>query len=225
MLSNDFQRPLENLHTIKRLGLFHASTEAVKRDWRQIQETASLRLWLKKIFSSKESLKTMDFGCYESSSSCSNRQSDHISRGGILKVWIKRPLKFFALWRPDAKNWLIGEDPDAGKGWRQEEKEMTEDEMVGWHHRLDRHEFEQTPGVGEGQGSLVCCSPRGHKESDTTEWLNWTESSSQLRLWDSILFSRLYYILEYSRILDHILYTLLGWGKGERRGGRKGWWS
>ena len=67
------------------------------------------------------------------------------------------------LWLPDAKNCLIGKDPDAGKEWRQEEKRMTEDEMVGWHHRLDGHGFEQAPGVGDGQGSLVCCSPRGHK--------------------------------------------------------------
>ena len=81
----------------------------------------------------------------------------------------------------DAKNWLIGKDPDAGKDWRQEEKGTTEDEMVGWHHRLNGHEFEQAPGVGDGQGSLACCSPRGHKESDTTEWLNWTD----LNLWES----------------------------------------
>ena len=63
----------------------------------------------------------------------------------------------------------------AGKDWRQEEKGTTEDEMVGWHHRLDGPEFEQTPGVDDGQGSLVCCSSWGHKESDMTEWLNWTD--------------------------------------------------
>ena len=63
------------------------------------------------------------------------------------------------LWPPDAKNWLIGKDPDAGKDWRQEEKGMTEDEMVGWHHQLEGHELEQAPGVGDGQGSLTCCSP------------------------------------------------------------------
>ena len=74
---------------------------------------------------------------------------------------------------PDVKNWLIGKDPDGGKGWREEEKGMTEDEMVGWHYWLDGHEFEQTPGVGDGQGSLACCSPWGRKEST---WLsNWTE--------------------------------------------------
>ena len=80
------------------------------------------------------------------------------------------------LWPPHAKNWLIGKDPDAGKDWRQEEKGTTEDEMVGWHHRLDRHESEQAPRVGDGQGSLVCYSPWGHKESDMTERLNWTDN-------------------------------------------------
>ena len=79
------------------------------------------------------------------------------------------------LWLPDAKNWLIRKDPDAGKDWRQEEKGMKKDEMVGWHYQLYGHEFEQAPGVGDGQGSLVCCSPWGLKESDTTEQLNWTE--------------------------------------------------
>ena len=79
------------------------------------------------------------------------------------------------LWPPDEKNWLTGKDPDAGKDWRQEEKGTTEDEIVGWHHRLDGHEFEQALWIGDGQGSLVWCSPRGHKESDTTEPLNWIE--------------------------------------------------
>ena len=77
------------------------------------------------------------------------------------------------LWPPDAKNWLIGKDPDAGKDWRREEKGMTEDEMVGWHHWLNGHEFELTLGVCDGQGSLACCSPWGRKQSDTTERLNW----------------------------------------------------
>ena len=80
------------------------------------------------------------------------------------------------LWPPDAKNWLIWKDPDAGKDLRQEEKRTTEDEMVGWHHGLNGDEFEQTPGVGNGQGGLACCSPLGCKESDTTEQLNWTSS-------------------------------------------------
>ena len=77
------------------------------------------------------------------------------------------------LWPPDAKNWLICKDPDAGKDWRQEEKGMTEDEMVGWHHWLDGREFEPSPAVGDGQGGLACCSPQGCKKSDTTKRLNW----------------------------------------------------
>ena len=79
------------------------------------------------------------------------------------------------LWPPDAKSWLIWKDIDAGKDWGQEEKGTTEDEMVGWHHRLNGHEFEWTPGVGDAQGGLVCCGSWGHKELDTTEQLNWTE--------------------------------------------------
>ena len=86
---------------------------------------------------------------------------------------------------PDTKNWPLGKDPDAGKDWRQEEKGMPEDEMVEWHHRLDGYEFEQALGVGEGQGSLACCSPWGCKGSDTTEQLNWMFSvkKSHKRWW------------------------------------------
>ena len=69
---------------------------------------------------------------------------------------------------------------DSGKDWRQEEKETTEDKMVGWHYRLDGHEFERALGIGDGQGGLACCSPWGHKESDRTEWLNWLKSSCSL---------------------------------------------
>ena len=76
------------------------------------------------------------------------------------------------LWPPDKKSWLIGKDSDAGKDWGQEQKGKTEDEMVGWHHWLNRHAFEQTLGDSEGQGSLVSCSPCGCKELDTTEQLN-----------------------------------------------------
>ena len=79
------------------------------------------------------------------------------------------------LWTPHAKSWLIGKDPDAGRDWGHAEKGTTEDEMAGWHHWLDGHEFEWTPGVGDGQGGLACCNSWGPKESDTTEWLNWTE--------------------------------------------------
>ena len=77
------------------------------------------------------------------------------------------------LWPPDVKNWLIGKDPDTGKDWRQEKRGTIEDEMVGWHHWLNGHEFEKAPGSGDGQESLACCSPWGCKGSDTTERLNW----------------------------------------------------
>ena len=78
------------------------------------------------------------------------------------------------LWPPDAKSWFIWKDPDAGKDWGQEEKGMTKDEMVGWHHWLSEHVFGSTPGVGDGQGCLASWGSWGHKESDTTEQLNWT---------------------------------------------------
>ena len=90
------------------------------------------------------------------------------------------------VWPPDAKNWLIWKDPDAGKDWRQEEKGTTEGEMVRWHHWLNRHEFGQTPAVGDGQGGLACCGSWGHKELDTTKWLNWTELNKHhlfMHLW------------------------------------------
>ena len=80
------------------------------------------------------------------------------------------------LWSPDAKNGLTGKDSDAGQDWRQEEKGMTENEMVGWHHRLDGHESEQALGVGDEQESLGCCSPWGRKESDTTERLKMNQT-------------------------------------------------
>ena len=82
----------------------------------------------------------------------------------------------------DWKNWLIGKEADAGKDWRLEEKGMTEDEVVGWHHRLGGHEFEQALGVGDGQGGLVYCSLWGNKESDITEQLNWTELTDWISL-------------------------------------------
>ena len=88
------------------------------------------------------------------------------------------------LWPSDAKSWLIEKDPDAGKDWRQEERRATEDEMVGWRHWLNGHEFEQTPGDGEGLGSLACYSPCGHKELDRTERLNNNNlSSNHIILW------------------------------------------
>ena len=105
------------------------------------------------------------------------------------------------LWPPHVKSWLIGKDPDAGRDWGEEEKGTTEDEMAGWHHGLDGHELEYTPGVGDGQGGLACWDSWGRKESDTTERLNWTE----LKSWKSridcgtrvaaSLFSLIYLIL------------------------------
>ena len=79
------------------------------------------------------------------------------------------------LWTSYVKSWLIGKDSDAGRDWVQEEKGTTEDEMAGWHHGFDGHEFVWTPGDGDGQGGLACCDSWGLKESDMTELLNWTE--------------------------------------------------
>ena len=87
------------------------------------------------------------------------------------------------LWPPNAKNRVIGKDPDAGKDWKQEEKGMTEDKVAGWHHWLNGHEFEQAPGDDEGQGSLACCSPWGPRESDTTELLNNSRDKMQSSHW------------------------------------------
>ena len=100
-------------------------------------------------------------------------QGDQISQSRISTRRTDAEVETPILWPPDGKNWLTGKDPDAGKHWRQEEKGTTEDEMAGWHHRLDGHEFEQAPGVGDEQGSLACCSPWGCKELDKTEQLNW----------------------------------------------------
>ena len=102
------------------------------------------------------------------------------------------------LWPPHVKSWLIGKDLDAGRDWGQK-KGMTEDEMAGWHHRLDRHEFAWTPGVGDGQGGLTCCNSRGRKESDTTEWLNWTELSRITKLCSSL------YGVEIKEITSYII--------------------
>ena len=113
----------------------------------------------------------------ESPLDCKEIQTVH-PKGNQSWIFIGRAdieAEALILWSPDVKSWLIWKDPHAGKDWRQEEKGMMDDEMVGWHHRLYGNEFEQAPGVGDGQGSLVCCSPWGRKELDTTEWLNWTE--------------------------------------------------
>ena len=96
-----------------------------------------------------------------------------ISSGCSLEgMMLKLKLQYFGHLM---QSWLIGKDSDAGRDWGQEEKGTTEDEMAGWPHWLDGHEFEWTPGVGDGQGGLACCDSWGRIESDTTEWLNWTE--------------------------------------------------
>ena len=99
-----------------------------------------------------------------------------ISPGWSLEgLILKLKLQYFGhlMWSDSC--WLIGKDSDAGRDWGQKEKGTTEDEMAGWHHRLDGHEFGWTPGVGDGQGGLACCGSWGRKESDMTEWLNWIE--------------------------------------------------
>jgi len=101
------------------------------------------------------------------------------------------------LWPPHVKSWLIGKDSAAGRDWGQEEKGTTEDEMVGWHHWLDGRESGWSPGVGDGQGGLACCDSQGRKESDTTEWLNWTElSRTRLSDWTELNWGLLFYWLQ-----------------------------
>ena len=120
------------------------------------------------------------------------------------------------LWPPDSKNWLFGKDPAAGKDWKWEEKGTTEDKMVGWHYQLDGHEFEQAPGVGNGQPSLVCCSPWGHKELDKTEWLIHClkkQVSTVVHNWAGLEFQSILYGPK-SNV------TVLPWFTGEFR---KGW--
>ena len=96
-----------------------------------------------------------------------------------------------------AKNWFIGKDPDAGKDWRQEEKVKTEDEIVGWHHQLNGHEFEQAPWVSDGQGSPVCCSSWGREESDMTEWVKWLTALSSASLLNKSWFCGRSHFLEF----------------------------
>ena len=104
------------------------------------------------------------------------------------------------LWPPDVRSWLIWKDPDAGKDWGQEEKGMTEDEMVGWHQRHNGHGFGGTPGVSDGQGGLVCRGSWGRKESDMTEWLNWTELKTKKYIYEHTF----YFIGQYFIFRDQI---------------------
>ena len=147
--------------------------------------------------------------------------------------WIFIDAEAPILWPPDAKNWLNGKDSDSGKVWRQEKKGMTEDEMVGWHHPLNAHEFEQALGVGEGQGSLACCRPSGRKELDTAEWLSWTKRNASSK-WS--LICKWSYVIWWSNISgkEHQLwvplnYVLLIWFSFSAIGRRnkaldKAWW-
>ena len=112
------------------------------------------------------------------------RENHHWIFIGRTDTETKAPI----LWPPDVKSWLIGKDHAAGKDWRREEKGMTEDEIVGWHHWLNGHEFEQASGDAEGQGSLVCCNPWGYKQLDMTEWWNNKYFSESQYLKASIFF-------------------------------------
>ena len=115
------------------------------------------------------------------------------------------------LWPLDVKNWLISKDPEAGKDWRQEEKGMTEDGMVGWHDQFNGRVFEQGLGNGEGQGRLACCSPWGHKESEMTEWLN-NNSSLQLRI---LKLCMLDFYNELASLHSESLFNPMGYLSGE----------
>ena len=129
---------------------------------------------------SAEELMLLNFGVGEGSWESLGLQGNPTS-----PFWRDEPWDFFGrndakaetpiLWPPHVKSWVTEKNPDAGRDWGQEEKAMTEDKMAGWHHRLDEHEFEWTPGVGDGQGGLACCDSWGRKESDTTERLIWSD--------------------------------------------------
>ena len=140
---------------------------------------------------SAEELMLLNCGVGEDSWESLGLQGDPTSPGGSLskrnQSWV-----FFGrtdakaetpiLWPHHAKSWLIGKDSDAGRDWGQEEKGTTEDEIARWHHWPDGREFEWTPGVGDQQGGLACCSSWGRKESDMTEQLNWTELNAPLSI-------------------------------------------
>ena len=136
---------------------------------------------------SAEELMLLNCGVGEDSWGSLGLQGDQTSQsysGNKSCIFTKRTDEAPILWPSDAKSRLIRKDPDAGKDWRQEEKGMTEDELVGWHHWLSGHEFEQALGFDDGQGSLPCYTPWGHKESDKTEQLTWLTPLLK-RLWFS----------------------------------------
>ena len=116
----------------------------------------------------------------ESPLDCKESQPVH-SKGDQSWVFIGRTdakAETPILWPPHAQSWFIGKDSDTGRDWGQEKKGITEDEMAGWHHRLNGCESEWTPGDGDGQGGLACFDSRGRKKLDTTDWLNWTRLTS-----------------------------------------------
>ena len=162
--SRDFTLPTK-VHLVKAIGfpviMYGCECWTIKKA--ECRRTDVLKLWLEKTL--------------ESLLDCKEIQSVH-PKGDQSWVFIGRTdveAEAPILWPPDAKTWLIWKDPDAGKVWGQEEKGMTEDEMVGWQHWFNGLGFGWTPGVGDGQGGLVCHSSWGHQESNTTEQLNWTE--------------------------------------------------
>ena len=170
-LDSTFKSRDVTLPTKVHLGFFQWSCMDVKVGlWRKLS-TEELMLWTVVLE------KTL-----ENPLDCKEIQPVH-SKGDQSWVFFERTdakAETPVLWPPHAKSWLIGKDCDAERDWGQEEKGPAEDEMAGWHHRLDGHESEWTPGVGDGQGGLACCNSWGRKESDTTERLNWTEQDEML---------------------------------------------
>ena len=144
-----------------------------------------MKWWDQRHYFANKSPSSQNCGVGEASSESLGLQGDQAVNPKENQPWIfigrtDADSETPVLWPPDLKNWLTWKHPDAGKDWRQEEKGMTEGEMVWWHHWLNGSEFEQALGVGAGQGSLACCSPWGHKESDMTERLNnWARDSKR----------------------------------------------
>ena len=150
----------------------------------------------------------------ESSLDCKEIQPVH-PKGNQSWIFIGRiDAETPILWLPDAKNWLIWKDRDAGKDWRWE-KGMTENEMIGWHHQLNGHEFEQALGVGDGQGGLACYSPWDRKELDTTEQLNWTcmclVSISLISAFFSIIFFSHFLMVSFDLLLLFKVFSQPNW--------------
>ena len=157
------------LALVSKMGSKNSSKMGSENSWLVINSSLALKNWC---FWSVVLEKTL-----KSPLDCKEIQPVH-PKGNQSWIFTERTdveAETPILWPPDAKNWLIWKDPDAGKDWGREEKGTTEDEMVGWHHRLNEHEFEWIPGVGDGQRSLACCNPWGGKELDMTERLNWSE--------------------------------------------------